>query len=292
MLQMLNELSRLDANTALNRVAIAEARAEPAPMAFVLGFPSLLVVTRGSYSFECSRGDMLEETRLEPNDALLVPANCWYRPTWNASNTAVTFLFGKRQIGLSLVAAQVRRPGDPVYTNVVKQHTSYPLNGPLQRILQACEELGQEQGDSEPLRHFLKGLIHSCVSLAQKPVVTAHGKGHHLFQTICSYVQAHFHEQLSRETVAELFGVTPNHVSRIFQREGLMRFWDYVVLVRIDRAKFLLRTYDFPVKEVSTRCGYDDCDYFCRVFRRKVRMTPLEFRFKYRSSAANVEQPA
>jgi len=60
-----------------------------------------------------------------------------------------------------------------------------------------------------------------------------------------------------------------------------MRFWDYVVMVRVDRAKFLLRTYEFSVKEVAVRCGYDDCDYFCRLFRRKVRMTPMEYRYKY-----------
>jgi AraC-like DNA-binding protein len=284
MAPVVKELQRLNDGAALKNVCIAEARAEPPPLAFVLGFPSLLVITRGQYSFEHSRAGKIESSTLGQGDALLAPANCWYRPTWHSSNTTVTFLFGKRQIGLSLVRAQVKRPGEPAYSRVLKHHTNYPLNGPLQRILQACEDLGGEPSHIFPLRHFLKGLIHSCLQIAQTPLINSHGKGQYLFQTICSYVQSHFHEPLSRENVAEIFGVTPNHISRVFQREGLMRFWDYVVMVRVDRAKFLLRTYDFPVKEVSTRCGYDDCDYFCRLFRRKVRMTPLEYRYKYKES--------
>jgi AraC-like DNA-binding protein len=290
--QVIKEIRRLDEEAALKSIIIAEARAEPPHLAFVLGFPSLLVVTRGCYSIEHSRSEKIVSSQLNAGDALFAPANCWYRPTWDSSNTAVTFLFGKRQIGLSLVAAQVKQSGEPAYSKVIKHHTNYPLNGPLQRILQACEEIEREEGYALPLRHFLKGLIYSCLEVAQQPASTSHGKGQYLFQTICSYIQGHFHEQLSRESVADVFSVTPNHVSRVFQREGLMRFWDYVVMVRVDRAKFLLRTYDFPVKEVSRRCGYDDCDYFCRLFRRKVRMTPLEYRIKYRTAVSTAEQLA
>jgi AraC-like DNA-binding protein len=283
---ILQALELLKENRSFKRVRFAEARAEPPPLAVVLGFSSLVVVLRGDYSIEYSKNGEIQQASLASNDVLAVPANCWYRPTWERSNTTLTFLFGKRQIGLSFVSAVLKNAGEPVYSKVVKHHTTYPMSGPLHRILQACEELGRENPDSAALRHMLKGLVFSCTDLVQKPVPDSKGKSHHLFQTICSYIQGHFHEPLTRESVAETFGVTPNHVSRIFQREGMMRFWDYVVMVRVDRAKFMLRTYDFPVKEISRRCGYDDSDYFCKLFRRKARMTPLEYRYKYSDQSA------
>ena len=278
---VLHALESLQKHRSFKRVRFAEARAEPPPLAFVLGFSSLVVVLRGTYSIEYSKNGEIQQATLTSNEVLAVPANCWYRPTWECSNTTLTFLFGKRQIGLSFVAANVKTAAVPVYSRVLKHHTTYPMSGPLHRILQGCEELGREQPDSPALQHMLKGLVFSCVDLVQKPAPDSKGKAHYLFQTICSYIQSHFHEPLTRESIAETFGVTPNHVSRVFQREGMMRFWDYVVMVRVDRAKFMLRTYDFPVKEVSRRCGYDDSDYFCKLFRRKARMTALEYRYKY-----------
>ena len=284
---VVHALKSLREREAFKQVRLAEARAEPPPLAFMVGFSSLVAVIRGRFSIEFSQQGETRNCTLGPNEVLAVPANCWYRPTWQYPNTTLTFLFGKRQIGLSLVTVVVKTPGEPTYSNITKFHTSYPLSGPLQRILQACEDLGREQGDGPALRHVLKGLVISCVESMKRPAPDSKGKAHHLYQTLCSYIQSHFHEPLTRESIAEVFGVSPNHVSRVFQQEGMMRFWNYVMMVRIDRAKYLLRMYKLSIKEIALRCGYDDPDYFCKMFRSKVRMSPLEYRIKYSDSAAS-----
>jgi AraC-like DNA-binding protein len=51
--------------------------------------------------------------------------------------------------------------------------------------------------------------------------------------------------------------------------------------VRIDRAKWMLAHYDIPVKEVAMRCGFEESSYFCQVFRRRAKLTPVEYRLKY-----------
>jgi transcriptional regulator GlxA family with amidase domain len=61
----------------------------------------------------------------------------------------------------------------------------------------------------------------------------------------------------------------------------MMRFWDYVTWVRIDRAKWLLTQYDIPIKEVTRQCGFDQTSYFCRVFRGRTKLTPVAYRLKY-----------
>jgi YesN/AraC family two-component response regulator len=57
-----------------------------------------------------------------------------------------------------------------------------------------------------------------------------------------------------------------------------MRFNDYLNLVRVNRAKFILRNYEMGLKEVASSCGYSDTAYFCRVFKRIGKVTPTEYR--------------
>ncbi len=102
------------------------------------------------------------------------------------------------------------------------------------------------------------------------------------YETLCLYVQENFQHELTRESVAQRFEIAPAHVSRLFRREGLMRFSDYVNLVRMNRAKFILANYRIPLKEVAASCGYADVAYFCRVFKRFAKTTPGQYRDRER----------
>jgi YesN/AraC family two-component response regulator len=78
-------------------------------------------------------------------------------------------------------------------------------------------------------------------------------------------------------SVANHFGLAPNHVSRLFRREGQTRFSDYLNLVRMNRAKFMLHNYRLTVKEVAANCGYSDVAYFCRIFKKMNNETPRQY---------------
>jgi len=80
--------------------------------------------------------------------------------------------------------------------------------------------------------------------------------------------------------VAEQFGITPNHLSRLFQTHGHMTFSSYLTHVRIDRAKHLLRNYNLKLDEIAARCGHFDASHFCHAFKRLTKMTPAEYRSK------------
>lgn len=57
-----------------------------------------------------------------------------------------------------------------------------------------------------------------------------------------------------------------------------MTLVDYLTWVRMERAKFMLKKYHFRLHEVATRCGFQDVNYFFRVFKERTGMTPSQYR--------------
>jgi AraC-like DNA-binding protein len=64
-----------------------------------------------------------------------------------------------------------------------------------------------------------------------------------------------------------------------------MRFTDYLTWVRLDRAKYMLRHHDRTLGEVAQSCGFSDIGYFCRVFKRKTKLTPTAYRLQKSATA-------
>ena len=58
-----------------------------------------------------------------------------------------------------------------------------------------------------------------------------------------------------------------------------MTCMDYLLHLRIDLAKIFLTKTEIPIGEVSSRVGFSDPDYFAKVFKKNVGVTPTKFRY-------------
>ena len=125
---------------------------------------------------------------------------------------------------------------------------------------------------------LLQALLQYCKSMLEAPAEQSHSRVQDLYQGICIYIQENFHRQITRNSIAERFSISPNHLSRLFRQQGHMTLADYITWVRIDRAKFMLKKYNFKLNEVSLRCGFKDVNYFCRVFKNRTGRTPSDYR--------------
>ncbi len=258
--------------TGVRRVAFAGGRLPPPQLAYLVSFPRLSVVLSGTERVEYETDGQLRSVTAKRGDALFVPANGWNRPTPVGTATVLTVLFGKRQTGLSLVRTT------PTGVSAIKAHIHRPLHGPLPGILDALNHLAADNPACPSARPLVDAALHSCVSLLDEPATDPGRKAARTFHNICLYLQENFQFPLTRDSVADHFDLSSNHVSRLFRREGLMNFNDYLTWVRIDRAKFLLRRHDVKLTEVAGACGFNDVGYFCRVFKRRTKRTPSEYR--------------
>ncbi len=257
----------------VRKVHFAGSGVAPPPLAYVTSFPRLSVPLAGKHPMEIAHHTRV--THIEPTrgQVVFVGRNCWNKPDWSAPVRVLTLLFGKKQIGVSLVS-HAGGGGEPSRALKV---TLNPLEGLTQHVLSALTTLAANP--QPPLDRLLaEALLHACRQMLENPAERPARKAVRTYEAICLYVQENFQSPLTRESVAQYFDLNPNHVSRIFRREGYMRFSDYLTLVRLDRAKFMLREYASPLKEIAANCGYHDVAYFCRVFRRITKVTPTEYR--------------
>lgn len=94
----------------------------------------------------------------------------------------------------------------------------------------------------------------------------------------CRYVLKNFSTDINRDKMAELVYLSPGYFSNMFRMEVGMSFSDYLIQVRIDGAKVLLRRFELSVEEVSKSCGFNSLAHFSRTFKERCGVSPLRYR--------------
>jgi AraC-like DNA-binding protein len=94
----------------------------------------------------------------------------------------------------------------------------------------------------------------------------------------CRYVLAHFQENINRDKMAEMVNLSPGYFSNLFRAEVGMSFSDYLIQVRIENAKRLLRRFDLSVEAISKQCGFNSLAHFSRTFKDRCGLSPLKYR--------------
>ncbi|MGF1729052.1 helix-turn-helix transcriptional regulator [Photobacterium kasasachensis] len=259
-----------------NQIWFAGDTTPPPEASYQVNFPRLELVFNGRYENQLENHQQkLDNIFLENGDALFIPANAWNKPSWNHECSVLSLLFGKSQLGLSLVSKHKNEEG---FYDVVKYSVPQRTGHAIDHILTALTTLAHEKQKQPVDKFLLLALLSYCKEMIEKPSEDTSRRSEDLFKGICIYVQENFHRNINRNTVAARFNISPNHLSRLFRQEGHMRFADYISWVRLERAKFMLKRYNFRLEDVAQRCGYHDANYFCRVFKRKTGKTPTEYR--------------
>jgi AraC-like DNA-binding protein len=266
----------------VDRVFVCGREVEPPVLSYVVNFPRLEVPLSGCYENQIESGQHVATVQLKPGDALFAPPNCWNLPTWRRPVRVLSLLFGRKQVGLSIVTS--RNPAKPALM-AEKFSQPRPLTGPVPKILEALLEVQTAGGPAPAYAGLVQALLH-CLGEVSTGATEAIAPTKTLLEDACVYLQNHYQYDVTRESVAGEFGVSPNYLSRVFQLQGSMTFSGYLMHVRVDRAKHLLKSYNLKLDDIATRCGYHDTAYFCRVFKRLTKSTPAEFRAQHRLAAA------
>lgn len=99
-------------------------------------------------------------------------------------------------------------------------------------------------------------------------------------QKIKGYIEAHYHENINLKSLASEFYMNPVYLGQLFKKTYGVYFNDYLLQMRVNEAKKLLRQTDLRSYEVAEKVGFSSADYFVTQFEKIEHMTPTEYRNK------------
>lgn len=97
-------------------------------------------------------------------------------------------------------------------------------------------------------------------------------------ETAKEYIQNNYSKDISLDDVSRTVNISPYYFSKIFKEETGEGFVEYLTGIRIEKAKELLNTTEYSIKEICSMVGYADPNYFSRSFKKNVGVTPTEYK--------------
>lgn len=128
--------------------------------------------------------------------------------------------------------------------------------------------------DEEELR---QRFVSTMVELTQAVVIRSQ-EPDGIITRAQDYIRQNFRRELTLEEVAQTVGISPYYFSKLFKEEANMNFTEYLTGIRIEVAKHLLSERELSIKQVCVDSGYANPNYFSRIFKKWVGITPTEFR--------------
>jgi two-component system, response regulator YesN len=101
-----------------------------------------------------------------------------------------------------------------------------------------------------------------------------------LVKGILAYIDEKYNQDITLNSVAEHFNVTPNYVSRVFKEETKETLFNYLNLVRIEKAKELLKETGVKIYEIGFKVGFKSSVHFNIVFNKLTGLSPTQYRDK------------
>jgi len=125
------------------------------------------------------------------------------------------------------------------------------------------------------LKTFMNSLLQDAVEYIRTEKEKKSKKRIELAKT---FIEEHYKEQITLNDIADHVELNASYFSNLFKVETGMNFSEYLLNVRMEQAKKLLRDPKIKVYEIGNMVGYEDAVSFGRAFKKKFDMSPKDYR--------------
>lgn len=92
------------------------------------------------------------------------------------------------------------------------------------------------------------------------------------------YLENHWREDFDADKLAKSVHLSTSHLARLFKKHTGMTLYNYYQEIKINRLKAALRDKNLSITEAFVSCGFEHTGNFTRFFKKKVGMTPQQYR--------------
>ena len=248
-------LSEFSAQGSIDKgVLVANGNMQAPAMAYHLHVPRIELTVKGALSMLLPKGvDRIVKYERPVGTITYIPANSWNSPLWESPVICMSIVFWKQDVGFS-----ISNWDGTQFKEVEKYNLQNSSSTVRDRLLDLAESLAWSQDTtSETFAHVVYALINDLLYQITDGLNNQRGP-FSLLDEIKSYIDSHYHTDISRESVAETFNISPGYLSRLFSKESDVKFNEYLKLARISRSKTLLTNSNMKINEVSEKCGFTD----------------------------------
>lgn len=146
--------------------------------------------------------------------------------------------------------------------------------GYLEELHERCERCGSAREVFACLREMQCGYVERLAKQQENESVRP-------IRLAKQYIQEHYSEPITQEEVSGKVGLSPTYFSALFKKTEGEGFARYLINVRMEQAKILLRESNLPVAEICRRVGYNDLKHFTHTFEKAAGVKPGVYRKLY-----------
>lgn len=99
-----------------------------------------------------------------------------------------------------------------------------------------------------------------------------------VIQSCIAYIEQHLSAELTVDALSKMFGYTTAHFSRKFRQAIGLTPMLYITVMRLEKARELLKHTTANVSEIAAACGFSDANYFTRRFKKHFGVAPSRYR--------------
>lgn len=125
--------------------------------------------------------------------------------------------------------------------------------------------------------HYLLEVSRFVFEFKSKEVID---KSRELIEHLKQFIQKHLNEELSLTRLAGMVHLNPSYLSRFFKQMTGTVLTEYIIGLRLAKAKSLLIETDMKIQDIAPQVGFDSPAYFIRLFKKELHVTPTEYREK------------
>lgn len=148
------------------------------------------------------------------------------------------------------------------------------VSNAVKYIIAACDEVREYTTDFSDERYVL---LLKCL-FKQLEMQRNSTNANPLVVKIKEYIKKNLDKKITLSDIANYTFFSPVYCEEIFKKEMHMPIIDYVIDLRIKEAQFMLITENSSLKVIAEKVGFFDYNYFSRIFKQRVGMTPSEYR--------------
>lgn len=166
------------------------------------------------------------------------------------------------------------------------------LNSYRDEILKTCDEIVEEQKRYKQTSPFmLKSLVMKILILIHReineevPNLSSHEfsfksrEKKAIVETITKYLNENYTQDISLYTLSKNMYLSPVYISKIFKEIMGDSPINYLIQIRLTKAKDLLKNTELSIKNISKMVGYNDPYYFSKLYKKYYGISPNKVRY-------------